>query len=111
MNDLEINIAVAKKLGVFHAVADDEVSIWVLEPSIMEIDQLAVVHADYCNNWADGGPVIEKYEISMQYNPFFGNGYWMASVQDDLVEGGKRIETTDKRLLLCAMKCFLEMDI
>ena len=106
MNDLDINKAVAEKLGHETEVYEEGLYV-IIHPKPFK----SCKGIDYCNNWSDGGPIIEKYKISMQFNPFFGNGYWNAFVQNDLVEGGKSIEMSGKFLLRCAMLCFLEMEI
>lgn len=65
MSDFEINLAVAKKLGLVvsaesnghnavDARCDDGYHAWFT--------------IDYCNNWADIGPIIEKHGITLEYD-------------------------------------------
>ena len=100
MNDLEINKAVAEKLGY------TEVSPSLYEdPCVRAIaeDESMIRHFDYCNNWQDAGPIIEKYKIDLTHED--GNCYASVSGENELVI------TDDKSALKAAMLCFLEMEI
>ena len=69
MNDLELNKALAEKLGLQNI----KPYYTLMESSILDINGKAV---DYCNNWADTGPLIEKYKIELEYD--ISNDSWGA---------------------------------
>jgi len=98
MNDLEINKAVAEKLGHTFEVHPEGFYI-VVHPEPFK----SCRRADYCNNPADAWPIIEKHGISITY--FHAEDeIWQADVP------GYR-EILDKNPLKAAMLCFLEMEI
>ena len=78
MSDHEIDIEVAKKLGInwYLRPSDNRnnVGIWVYGEN--DDGKTAIELPNYCNSWADIGPIIEKYgiEISLMFS-----GDWCAS--------------------------------
>ena len=105
MNDLEINKAVSKKLGHTYDDECDDASIWVEVPSLFQEGQTQLVIVDYCNNWQDAGPIIEKYKLELCRRTLEnGETGWGASYNfGDFVN--------DESALKAAMLCFLEMEI
>ncbi len=61
---------------------------------------------DFCNSWADAGPIIEKHRIAIKPVALYVGGYrWFASVgEDDLA-----IKAADQNPLRAAMIVFLMM--
>ena len=98
MNELDLNKAVAVKLGFTGVV----LSLYG-PPSVRAIasDESMLRSFDFCNNWQDAGPIIEKYKISLQYE------YMMGSWSADCVTHS----ILDDSPLKAAMLCFLEMEI
>ena len=41
-------------------------------------------HADYCNSWADAGPIIEQHGITLAYD---SDGSWVADATAYWVDG------------------------
>jgi len=99
MNDLEINKAVARKLGHEYIVNGGELYILVEYPE--PICEQRQRFRDYCNDPSDAWPIIEKYKISLQYE------YMMGSWSADCVTHS----ILDESALKAAMLCFLEMEI
>ena len=101
MNDLTLNKAVAKKLGYSFTNAlgglDNQTTIYISDEEVHNMD------VDYCNRWADAGPIIEKYKIDMKHR----EGAWYACFSDK----DHLVITDDKSALKAAMLCFLEMEI
>jgi len=108
MNDLEINKAVAEKLGGkvwFRYAAGSNIWSVTFDSVPGKVDL-----PDYCNNWQDAGPIIEKYRISLLGCPS-GEGYdayWESSYTD---WKGVGREATSESPLKTAMICFLLMEI
>lgn len=69
LTDLEINERVAKYL-----FPNDTVEI--IEDQVVVFSPFKNESVDYCNTWHEGGPVIEKYGISLSYD----NGEWEAKI-------------------------------
>jgi len=104
MNDLEINKAVAEKLGLFYRKQIGKTSrIWIhYRKDADEADCRG-----YCSEWDDTGPIIEKYKISLMWCE--DTETWSAVKAGD--------DTTiddilyDPNPLRAVMLCFLEMEI
>jgi len=108
MNELEINKAVAEKLGHTFEVHPEGVYI-VVHPEPFKSCRMA----DYCNNWQDAGPIIEKYKIDLLF--YSSDGKWDADsafFEVPLKDSGAPITRNyDENPLKAAMLCFLEMEI
>ena len=69
MSDHEIDIEVAKKLGInwYLRPSDNRnnVGIWVYGEN--DDGKTAIELPNYCNSWADIGPIIEKYGIDIEW--------------------------------------------
>lgn len=80
MSDFEINKAVAEKLfkDVVGLIVTRDVPTRDRVIGFKDLDGeiVSFICADYCNSWADAGPIIVNNFISLQF--FQGN--WMASV-------------------------------
>lgn len=103
MSDFEINRKVlaitsgAKPLGYAHDA--DKRSAGIVKSNVYG-------WYDYCNSWADAGPIIEKGLISLQ----FCQGNWMASVNPSQETGFRAACFIEKRNpLRAAMIVFLMM--
>ena len=96
MNELEINKAVAEKLGLAHKVKDTE---FLVVPE--GHPPLFFMATNYCNNPADAWPIIVEHEFCIQPLPA---GRW----QVYKIFGAYHY---DKNPLKAAMLCFLEMEI
>jgi hypothetical protein len=105
MLHFEINKAVAEKLGentytnTFPNGSSEEVTFEILNPT------------DYCNSWADAGPVIEKYQISLIKDISCGD--WEAAEALEFIHGS--IDSgnykKNKSPLVAAMLVFLDMEV
>jgi len=99
MDELTLNKAVAEKLGYSFVDAwgglDNQTMIYVSDEEVHNMD------VDYCNRWADAGPIIEKYKISLEYE--YMMGAWSADCVTHSI--------LDESPLKAAMLCFLEMEI
>jgi hypothetical protein len=116
MSHFEINKAVAEKLGFTvekHSMMDVG-KVFV----IVDIDQLSgrgnVSYRkipDYCKSWADAGPVIEKYQISLIKDISCGD--WEAAEALEFIHGS--IDSgnykKNKSPLVAAMLVFLDMEV
>lgn len=101
MNDLEINIAVAEKLGAVNVRPTKEGTnvFWEVKHNFFV--------KNYCNQWSDAGPIIEKYKINLNFR-CMGPDNVRAHVIDDKKRYTAGVE---KNPLRAAMLCFLEMEI
>ena len=67
---------------------------------------------NFSENWAKGGPIIEREKIASDYFPDGGHkdgGMWMA-VNTREVEGGiEQIGGEGKTLLIAAMRCYVAL--
>lgn len=105
LSDFEINKRVAEiiykdKDGLFVArnlPSREEVTI-VAE---VNSEDICIAAADYCNNWSDGGPVIEKNLIRITPMTIGGSSAWVCS--RDIYAG------TSLKPLRAAMIVFLMM--
>ena len=95
MKDLEINKAVAEKLGIKSPAKWASTSLVSVAYSI----------PDYCNNPADAWPIILEYKISLNYKVDIEQ--WMTYYKAN----GWNNPVSDKNPLKAAMLCFLEMEI
>lgn len=107
--DLEINKAVAEKLGYYEIRKVERYEVYpdpyrgsaiVCEQKIEGYDVRAVYN--WSRNWGDAGTIIEKYMIGLKHNP--ANGMWLADAYNYPY-------FIDKSPLRAAMLCFLEMEI
>ena len=73
MSDFEINCAVAKAMGA----STTESSVANERTVFFEIDD-ALMHKDFCNSWADAGPIIEKHNISLLCSTMRSQKVWEA---------------------------------
>ena len=96
MNELEINKAVAEKLGAVNVkpCSEGDKVFWEVRGQFFM--------RDYCEDWEDGGPIIEEYKISLYYSHELKK--WGADTEE-------RTEGINKNPLKAAMLCFLEMEI
>lgn len=105
MTDFEINKAVAIASG--YAEENCEFG-WTGKPDVgvewNEETGYPIKSFDYCNSWADAGPIIEKHRIAIKPVALYVGGYrWFASVgEDDLA-----IKAADQNPLRAAMLVFL----
>jgi hypothetical protein len=67
MTDAEINLAIAK-IEYPDAIVTPDKYHWIVRV-LVEDDELAL---DYCNDWADIGPIIERERIHSFYDPETG---------------------------------------
>ena len=104
MNELEINKAVAEKLGYEYVVHGGELYILVPHPELPGEERQRF--RDYCGEWKDAGPIIEKYKISINFD--YAAKIWYA---DTVSEGLEHVRFEDVSALKAAMLCFLEMEI
>ncbi|UIL51541.1 DUF2591 domain-containing protein [Pantoea agglomerans] len=105
MKDHEINAAVGEAMG------------WNAEfihqdDSVMFRDDLGRLRGrkSYCNSWADAGPIIEKYRITM--NAQFGGWFCFVSTaktMKQLEEGNHHFSHMHGNPLRAAMIVFLMM--
>ncbi len=65
----------------YNEVSDFEVN-EVLDNLIANPDWLR--KRDYCNNWSDIGPLIEKYSLDVQ-PPFKGSHWFVSDLDDEVV--------------------------
>lgn len=106
MNDYELNKACAEKLGcekIMKAYDNSSVAVsWV--------DGKFSINFDPCNNWADAGPIMAKYEITL-YPPkqlvwdLERKGFWGA--KNFIVNKPKLI--SDPIPTRAIVRCFLDM--
>lgn len=103
MSDFEVNKAVAEKLGEFieppyracTEVVGDKLAYYD------DMRNITMCHEDYCNSWADAGPIAEKYGISV----ITGLGIWIAFFWDD-----NDMESSCKSPTRAICECFLMME-
>jgi len=103
MNELEINKAVAEKLGGkvwFRYAAGSNIWSVTFDSVPGKVDL-----PDYCNNWQAAGPIIEKYKIDLTWCDDEGVESWVAN------HGEIYKPKFDESALKAAMLCFLEMEI
>tara|TARA_R110002096_G_scaffold315227_6_gene509476 strand:- start:1458 stop:1808 length:351 start_codon:yes stop_codon:yes gene_type:complete len=106
MTDPQINKAVAIYCG-FELHSEDEISCWVTKFISAGYGPRHVVSlvSDYCNNWADAGPIIVENRITIEAET--KGGLWNAYHEDfpaNFVESG-----LDDDPLHAAMIVFLKM--
>ena len=66
-------------------------------------DAVELERFNYCNNWKDGGEIIEKYGINLNRSSLTMDGYiWQAG-------RNIKVQHRDKNPLRAAMICFLKM--
>lgn len=80
MSDFEINAAVAERLGVDFEVHESCIYARVKLGGDNVVSVSGIV--DYCNNWADAGPVIEENNIWIQPD-MIGDGLWHCYDRED----------------------------
>ncbi len=111
MNELEINKAVAEKLGYSFTNdlegLDNQTTIYVSDEEVHNMD------VDYCNRWADAGPIIEKYKIDLLFYKYDEKWSAESAVFDVPVtdHGAPITRNYEENPLKAAMLCFLEMEI
>ena len=100
MNDLDLNKAVADKLGYQYQIGSEEDD---TESGVYLVHQ-GVVFLEFNTkrDLQDAGPIIEKYKINITYREKLKN--WVANNHNTFSPPG------DEPLKL-AMLCFLEMEI
>lgn len=100
MTNLEINNAIAKIEGLKVIEGKDE--------CIIKIKRDTTVVYSPVTDWHTGGPLIEKYNVSIdKYN----NNVWMAEVDDPKVYGvsNELRSEIDKSLLKAAMVAIIKL--
>ena len=108
MNDLDLNKAVAEKLG-FEVLGSSELISGYVGGDVENAGYMVKTKKDdYIQwhnflSWQDAGPIIEKYKIDLTHVD--GNCYASVSGESELVI------TDDESALKAAMLCFLEMEI
>jgi len=101
MNDAEINLAIAKI-----EYPDADVSMFSEDGSAVTIPNIGWGVTDYCNDWSDIGPIIEREKIKL----FSSEGVdWKATLVKPCSELGYRVwtqeaETPTKAAALCYLK-------
>ena len=111
MNNYEINKAVAEKLGLL-INEDQSASLKVKVSSVIVNDIVRSYEVNFCESWADAGPIIEKYGISMIFER--ADDCCTAMVINRINQGGQieaDITHENKSPSVAAMLVFLEMDI
>ena len=104
MNDLEINKAVAEKLGYQYKIGSLE---YDTETGLFPIHQgVTCFEFNPVRDWENAGPLIEKHKICLRCDEFSGN--WYAKPHDHIFEYG---ECFGKTALKAAMLCFLAMEV
>ncbi len=95
MKDAEINLAIAKieYKELVIGLVGDEVEI-LTDPN----DEIKFV--DYCNNWQDIGPIIEREKIQLVFER--QAQIWVAG--DDWGDINAAAETSTKAAALCYLK-------
>lgn len=101
MTDFEINFEVAKAQGYDTQVAQH-----------FGLNGLSTVrttekHVDFCNSWADAGPIIEDSKLCLVYED--SKQFWSACFFDFDNKYKNKVGTTDKNPLRAAMVVFLMM--
>lgn len=104
MSDFEINKAVADSTGYDGRTKRHRLS----ERAVFISDGVGGFIRDYCNSWADAGPIIQGNEISMISRR--ANGEWKAEIflgRKDIFDNYATF--FDKNPLRAAMIIFLMM--
>jgi hypothetical protein len=78
MSDFEINLAVAKKLGLII----DHRQHSGLAVQVCDSEYHGWYTVNYCHDWSDIGPIIEKNKLWLQPD-MIGDGYWHCYDLDD----------------------------
>ena len=101
MNELEINKAVAEKLGYQFQIGsqedDTETGVYLVHQGVVCLEFNPTRDAQ------DAWPIIEKYKIDLKHR----DGAWYACFSDE----DHLVITDDESALKAAMLCFLEMEI
>ena len=95
MNDAEINLAIAQI-----EYPNDS---WRMThgDGVATIAGQDLIVKDYCNDWADIGPIIEREKITVD---FWDDKQWMAHNNRDTPFVKARAETPTKAATLCFLK-------
>ena len=109
MNDLEINKAVAEKLGYQYKIGSLE---YDTETGLFPIHQgVTCFEFNPVRDWENAGPIIEKYKIDIFWEGYQGGdgkGEWAATFDDNVTSV---IAIRDDSPLKAAMLCFLAMEV
>ena len=94
MTDAEINLAIAKI-----EYPNDS---WSMThgDGVARVAGQDLIVKDYCNNWSDIGPIIDREKIDLTYLGYYK--VWLAANQDD--SNKEQAETPTKAAALCYLK-------
>jgi hypothetical protein len=104
VSKFHINKAVAEKLGqnrytkTFPDGTSEELTFEIIKNT-----------TDYCNSWADAGPIIEKYRIAL-IHPNDMTDEWTAAKFGDMCDSAL-FQNEHKSPLVAAMLVFLDMEV
>ena len=100
MNDAEINLAIAQ-IEYPEGVCQNLTSSLTGKTITLIHGVEGRTSADYVNNWADMGPIIERENITVD---FWDDKQWMAHNNRDTPFVKARAETPTKAAALCYLK-------
>ena len=95
MTDVEINLAIARLEYPDDEAYENGDQCWVEFDFYNE-----TIYPDYCNNWADIGPIIEREGMSID---FWESGHWTVN-NSDTPSVSTVAETPTKAAALCYLK-------
>jgi hypothetical protein len=104
MTNFEINKAVAKRLPVI-INCDQSASLKAKSSSVLVNDIVSTYELNFCENWADAGPIIEKYGITLVN--MYDDG-WEAHVIENQDEACTSYSACPR---IAAMLVFLAMEV
>ena len=95
MTDAEINLAIAK-------IEYPNNELYPCEEHVdIRLGGGDYITVDYCNNWSDIGPIIERESINL----FHDENEWSASgIRENGKDTGAEAETPTKAAALCYLK-------
>ena len=96
MTDAEINLAIAK-IEYPELIIEHDGDLAVLNYPSGE-----VIFLDYCTSWADTGPIIERDNIDLHYEPMADGKDWHAASCGNIAEVWA--ETPTKAAALCYLR-------
>ena len=108
MSDLQINKLVAVANGEYQEIPNYGEAVMVGDKYCYYDDarNICECHADYCDNWADMGPIIHSARIGIQ-SPWTGSNIWRACNRggDDFVQ----FESSHENILRAAAIVYILM--